>query len=124
MIKNKTIRMICMIFAVGAISAFGSWLLYVDMAHEGRLGTDMPEPTVTPIEARDTTPEVVFQGQMVNINTADVEELIGLPGIGYTLAERIVAYRQETPFQVIRDIKKVSGIGEATFQSLKGLICV
>lgn len=60
----------------------------------------------------------------ININEAPVEMLQSLSGIGPALAQRIVEFREETPFEAIEDIKKVSGIGEATFEKIKDLITV
>ena len=59
----------------------------------------------------------------LNINTATAAELTGLPGIGDTLAQRILAYREENgPFSEIGELMQVSGIGEATFEGLKARI--
>lgn len=55
----------------------------------------------------------------VNINTATVEELQSLKGIGKSKAEAIVAYRNEQNFTSIDDIKKVKGIGPKLFESIK-----
>ena len=64
-------------------------------------------------------------GGLVNINTASLDELMTLPGIGQTRAEAIVAYRQERGgFQTIEDIMKVSGIKEGSFEKLKEKITV
>jgi competence protein ComEA len=61
----------------------------------------------------------------VNINTATVEELNSLPGIGQTTAQAIVDYRLEHgPFQAIEDIQNVPGIGPATFEQIKDYIIV
>jgi competence protein ComEA len=61
----------------------------------------------------------------ININTATVEELGTLPGIGPTIAQNIVNYRLENgPFQFIQDIQNVSGIGPATYDEIKDLIVV
>ncbi|GAB4504705.1 MAG: hypothetical protein Fur0043_16990 [Anaerolineales bacterium] len=63
--------------------------------------------------------------ELVNINTASAEELDQLPGIGPTIAQRIVAYRDEYgPFASIEDIVNVSGIGQATYNQIKDLITV
>ena len=61
----------------------------------------------------------------VNINTASVEELTSLKGIGQTRAESIVAYRQEHgAFAAVEDLKAVSGIGDATYQKIADAITV
>jgi competence protein ComEA len=64
-------------------------------------------------------------GGKVNINTAPAEELSTLPGIGPTQAQSIIDYRTTNgPFQSVKDIKNVRGIGEATFEKLKDKITV
>lgn len=62
---------------------------------------------------------------MININTATQTEFEKLPGIGSSIASKIVNYRKENgKFNTIEDIKNVSGIGEAKFNNIKGYICV
>ena len=60
----------------------------------------------------------------VNVNTATVEELQSLKGIGKSKAQAIVAYRNEQNFTSIDDIKKVKGIGPKLFESIKQDITV
>ena len=61
----------------------------------------------------------------VNINTASKDELDVLPGIGPVKAQAIVDYRKANgPFKSVDDLKKVNGIGDATFDKLKGDITV
>ena len=66
----------------------------------------------------------VSVSEKVNINTADVDELSKINGIGEALALKIIAYRQQSPFTSIEDIKNVSGIGDATYEKIKGFITV
>ena len=62
----------------------------------------------------------------VNLNTASVQELDAqLPGIGPTLAQRIVDYRQQHGnFRSVEDIQNVSGIGEKRYAQLKDRLTV
>jgi len=63
--------------------------------------------------------------QKIDINRAEPWLLEALPGIGETLAQRIIDYRSANgPFQRIEDLLKVSGIGEATFENMKDFITV
>lgn len=65
------------------------------------------------------------KGALVNINTATLEELQGISGVGPSKAEAIIAYREENGrFQTIEDITKVSGIGEKSFEKIKSSITV
>lgn len=62
---------------------------------------------------------------VININKADKDELIELPGIGPKLAERILEYRKENgPFTKKEDIIEVKGIGLKKFEKIKDMIIV
>lgn len=59
----------------------------------------------------------------ININTATLEELDTLPGIGEATANKILQHREENgKFASIEDIKNVNGIGDKKYENLKDLI--
>ena len=60
------------------------------------------------------------QTEVININTADVKEIMKLPGIGKKKAEAIIAFRQENGgFEEINDLKKIDGIGKKTLDKIR-----
>jgi competence protein ComEA len=56
----------------------------------------------------------------LDVNAASVEQLVGIPGIGKSLAQRIVDFRQKNgPFKSVDDLLKVQGIGEKSLEKLR-----
>ncbi len=65
------------------------------------------------------------EGQKVDINRAEVWLLRALPGIGETLAQRIVDYRHQSgEFHNTGELLKVAGIGTKTYEQIKDMITV
>lgn len=76
------------------------------------------------IEDSNTSTQKGGSGK-VNINTANQSELDRLPGIGPSLAERIIEYREENGnFKNIEDLQNVKGIGDAKFADIKDKVTV
>ena len=95
------------------------------------VGETVALPTVPPEIPRNVTDEdddaaaTPTIPAIININTASLEELDTLPGIGPSTAQNIIDYRtQNGPFAQIEDIMNVSGIGEGRFNDIKDLITV
>ena len=63
--------------------------------------------------------------ELININTASEDLLCEIDGIGSTLAQRIIEYRETNGnFTCVEDLMKVKGIGEAIFGKMKPFITV
>ena len=83
-----------------------------------KTSTSTPTPSATPAP----TPE---QSEKININTASLEELDKITGVGPIIGQRIIDYRNTNgPFQKIEDIKNVKGIGDVTFEKMKDEITI
>ncbi|MEX1248034.1 MAG: helix-hairpin-helix domain-containing protein [Anaerolineales bacterium] len=81
-----------------------------------RQATSTSEVTEVPIGDSAT----VFP---ININTATIDQLDQLPGVGPTLAQSIVAYRESNgPFETLDDLQNVPGIGPRTFEAIRPFI--
>ncbi|WP_246052178.1 ComEA family DNA-binding protein [Desulfobotulus mexicanus] len=67
----------------------------------------------------------IAQSAKVNINTASVEELMQIKGIGKVYAERIVSYRESNgSFGSIEDLQNINGIGPKTIERIKDFVTV
>lgn len=87
------------------------------IAANGALGSPEMKNTVA-IGPEEST-------KLVNINTATVAELETLPGIGPTIAQRIVDYREKYgAFKSVEGLRNVSGIGDKKFEDLVDRVCL
>ncbi|AFY59170.1 phosphatidylserine/phosphatidylglycerophosphate/cardiolipin synthase [Rivularia sp. PCC 7116] len=67
-------------------------------------------------------PSTFAEKVIVDINTATVEELVRLPGVGKKLAERIIKARGEKRFDSLEDLERVKGIGKKMLVKLEGRV--
>lgn len=80
-----------------------------------------PTPGLAAPAAEETSKKSAAAAELrVNLNTATSEELTALPGIGDTIAARIVTYRKKNgSFTKVEELMNVKGIGEKTFLRLR-----
>ena len=91
------------------------------------LATALAFGGISPVAAAVAAPAAaaVKAPAPVNVNTAAATQLVRLPGIGKTTADRIIAYRTEHgPFKTVDDLVKVKGIGKKTLEKLREMVTV
>jgi competence ComEA-like helix-hairpin-helix protein len=84
----------------------------------------IPQKTVEKIKASDSKAsdsinQPVNLNQTVNLNTATLEELEALPGVGAGLAKRMIAAREQKPFSSLEDLDRVPGVGTKLLAKLR-----
>ncbi len=78
-----------------------------------------------PVTEENVNMDPEAEDSLININTADKEALVALPGIGESRAADIIEYRKKIGnFKSIEEIKNISGIGESVYARIKNYICV
>lgn len=84
----------------------------------------LPAPTYAQTNAEAALPSVEATSTFpININTAAAADLDQLPGIGPSLAQSIIAYRDANgPFETLEELMQVPGIGPRTFEAIKPFI--
>jgi competence protein ComEA len=89
---------------------------------EGAAPTEPPAAFELPSSQEPTADSNV---ELLDINIATLEELIALPGIGPSTAQKIIDYRTANgPFSTVDDLDKVSGIGPSTLDQIRALVTV
>jgi len=107
-------------------------LIHISVSAASQTEAEASVPATQPIETIpaaqsvvptvETTPVVVFP---ININTADKETIMALPGIGEVLAQRILAYRNDHgAFSSVEQLMNVKGIGEKRMEEILDYITI
>jgi competence protein ComEA len=82
---------------------------------------------IAPASAAPPAPSrgVAAEARPIDLNTADSTALESVPGIGKSLSQRIIAFRDKNgPFQSVDDLLKVQGIGEKSIEKLRPYVMV
>ncbi|MBQ8868222.1 MAG: helix-hairpin-helix domain-containing protein [Oscillospiraceae bacterium] len=118
--KQRSFDFSFLILAVIAVLSIAACVLYYQKAL-------VPVDNSYTVSADNVSSSAVsqYKNGKVNINTADIETLCTLKYIGESKALEIIAHRiTNGEFKDISEIKNVKGIGDATFEKIKGYICV
>ncbi|PRQ08851.1 ComEA family DNA-binding protein [Enhygromyxa salina] len=116
---NKTIRTITTTFALALATLVGSSALAAAPAQVEGAATEQVE-----LDGADRFDAAVTLEGQVNINTASSAELELLPGIGPSIAARIISYRETHKYQQRNNIMRIRGIGQKTFAKIKDYLIV
>lgn len=116
----------------GLYTSYKGVLLFeiINQAGGTLINADMSRINLVQIFNNNSSIEIPFMtsntihNNIVNINTASINELMLLKGIGKSKAEKIIAYRANHAFTSIEEIMNVSGIGEDIFTGIKNNITV
>lgn len=81
-------------------------------------------PGAATTAAPSPPPQPAATGGLVDLNSATREQLKALPRIGDVTADKIIAYRQQTPFLQVEDLLNIAGIGEKTLEALRPHVTV
>lgn len=96
--------------------------IHVNIVQEPAVSVCEPtDETASPSSApaEETKPDAV----RVNVNTADLDTLCSLPGIGPVLAQRIIDYRTANgPFSSVEELTMVQGIGSKKLDAIRNLV--
>ena len=99
--------------------------LFISCASPEKSANTNTAPPVLNQAAENSVTRRVSRESCVNLNTATVEELIKLPGVGEVLGRKIIEYRERHgPFRRPEEIIIIEGFSERKYRPLVGLICV
>ncbi len=96
-----------------------------DSTYFSRAHKPTPAPSASSPQPTASIPKLSRKNnQTVNINTASKTQLMELPGIGPSYAERIIEYRKTRGFASIDELSNVKGIGKKKLEKLRPFILV
>jgi len=126
---------LCVLLLAFSVISFGCGYFIANDAEKHVISVEVTENKITTPENKENillenekehdVSKEISDTLMVNINTADIDELCQLEGIGEVLAERILEYRTKNgEFYSVEELINVYGIGEKILEKLMGHITV
>lgn len=65
-----------------------------------------------------------LENNPINLNSAEITDLLQIPGVTYITARLIIEYRVKKPFETIEEVQKISGIGLTTYEKISPYITI
>ncbi len=124
--KKVKDEMVIIVYSYDEVENFTETLEKEEIEQEACINQNGIENNACIKDSTDDTSSssVVISGK-ISLNTATLDELMMLPGIGESKAEEIIKYREEVgAFQSIEELKEVNGIGDAIFDQIKESITI
>ncbi len=116
--KLKGVELVFVSLAIAAVFFTAGY--FTGRGRAGDIAVTVEKREVEPTSGGDAD-----SAGLVDLNTADRWQLMSLPGIGETLADRIISYREEHgSFTYEEELMSVPGIGEALFDEIADNVIV
>lgn len=120
--KEERILLLIAVIIIGVLVGYNAFYI-PEPSQEVVVYTDVGDMSSEEYEANSEVSSIV--ADKININTATLEELETLSGIGATKAQSIIDYREANGgFSSTDELMNVSGIGESTYDNIKNNITV
>lgn len=123
-LAGETVRICDAVDAAGGLAPDAD-TSSINLAQPITDGMKVHIPTFDEVERGAVQESGSAEGGLINLNTATVEELMQLPGIGEHTAQAIIDDRSRYgPYASVDDLLRVSGIGEKKLEKIRSYVCV
>lgn len=112
-----------LLFSLLALPAFGAHAQRAAAPQPSAKSAQSAKPTTSTTTSTGTSKASSAPTSPVNVNSAGVDELVKLPGVGPARAQAIIEMRSKLGgFKKLEDLMRVKGIGRATFRKLEPMV--
>lgn len=83
-----------------------------------------PAEAEPPVKSEPLETQKISEDNKLDLNTATLDQLVQLPGVGPSLAQRILDYRKKRTFKKVPHLRRVRGIGKGKYKKIEPLVFV